>query len=51
MRTLLRVLGIVLAGSTILFLTGCQTDELSGRPWNTPKTWETGLPSALTEGR
>jgi len=32
---------------------GCRTggDDLSERPWNTPKSWETGLPSALTEGR
>lgn len=33
--------------------TGCHTggDDLSERPWNTPKSWENGLPSALTEGR
>ena len=32
---------------------GCHTggDDLSERPWNTPKSWENGLPSALTEGR
>ncbi len=32
---------------------GCRTggDDLSERPWNTPKSWENGLPSALTEGR
>ena len=31
---------------------GCRTeDELIGRPWNTPKSWESGLPSAMTEGR
>jgi hypothetical protein len=37
-----------------LGLAGCATSEsenLSERPWNTPKTWETGLPSTLNEGR
>jgi len=35
-------------------LAGCATTEsenLSERPWNSPRGWETGLPSALTEGR
>ena len=32
---------------------GCRTggEDLSERPWNSPKSWENGLPSALTEGR
>lgn len=32
---------------------GCATNEenLSERPWNTPKSWETGLPTGLTEER
>lgn len=37
-----------------LGLTGCattDTDNVSEMPWNTPKTWETGLPSTLNEGR
>jgi len=39
-------------GALLSALTGCRTeDELIGRPWNTPKSWETGLPSAMTEGR
>jgi hypothetical protein len=41
-----------LAGLMVWTLTGCRTeDELIGRPWNTPKSWETGLPAAMTEGR
>ena len=35
-------------------LSGCATtdsDELSARPWNTPKSWENGLPSGMMEGR
>ena len=41
---------LALAG---LMLSGCaSTDEnLSERPWNSPKTWETGLPSNINEGR
>jgi hypothetical protein len=42
---------LVLAG---LGLSGCATTEsenVSERPWNTPKSWENGLPSSMTEGR
>jgi hypothetical protein len=45
---------LVLLASCILSLTGCATredDEVSQRPWNSPKRWENGLPSAITEGR
>ena len=38
----------------ILAITGCastESDNLSARPWNSPKSWENGLPSAMTEGR
>jgi len=37
-----------------LALGGCATtdsENLSERPWNTPKSWENGLPSNMTEGR
>ena len=37
-----------------LVLTGCAStdnENLSERPWNSPKTWETGLPSNINEGR
>jgi hypothetical protein len=33
---------------------GCKTtepDNLSSRPWNTPRGWEHGLPSSINEGR
>lgn len=39
---------------TGLCLGGCATqdpDNLSSRPWNAPKSWETGLPSGMLEGR
>jgi hypothetical protein len=35
-------------------LSGCATaepDNLSVRPWNSPKGWESGLPSGMMEGR
>ena len=35
-------------------LTGCASsdpDNYSGRPWNSPKSWEGGIPSGMTEGR
>ena len=40
---------------TALGLSACSTtedtDNASVRPWNSPKGWETGLPSNMTEGR
>jgi hypothetical protein len=44
----------VLLASVVLSLTGCASTEpenYSARPWDSPRSWETGLPSALTEGR
>ncbi len=38
----------------VVALGGCATtdsENLSERPWNSPKSWENGLPSAMTEGR
>ena len=43
---------LVVLGS--LFLTGCattETDNLSVRPWNSPNSWESGLPAGMMEGR
>jgi hypothetical protein len=28
-----------------------ESDNASTRPWNTPKSWENGLPSTMSEGR
>jgi hypothetical protein len=55
MNTLLRLtlLALVLFGAALLF-TGCATTEpenLSERPWNSPRGWESGLPSSMNEGR
>lgn len=49
--SLLFLLLLVLAS---LGLNGCATndpDNLSSRPWNSPKSWETGLPTGIMEGR
>jgi len=46
------LLGLVVVSS--LCFTGCastESDNLSERPWNSPKGWETGLPSTINEGR
>lgn len=46
------LLGLVLLAT--LWLSGCastETDNLSERPWNAPKSWENGLPSGMFEGR
>jgi hypothetical protein len=47
------LLMLALAG---LGLCGCATDRadsenVSERPWNSPKGWENGLPSSMSEGR
>jgi len=42
---------LALAG---LVMSGCastESENLSERPWNSPKGWENGLPSTMTEGR
>jgi hypothetical protein len=48
--------GFLLASLLVLgwVVTGCQSPEsenLSSRPWNSPRGWEHGLPSSLNEGR
>lgn len=43
---------LLVVATTILG--GCSTpdpENASVRPWNAPKSWENGLPSAMTEGR
>jgi hypothetical protein len=45
---------ILLLVSGLILLSGCTTtdpDNLSVRPWNSPKGWENGLPSGMMEGR
>jgi len=55
MKALIRMLllSVILASSALVF-TGCATTEpenLSERPWNSPRGWESGLPSSMNEGR
>lgn len=42
-------------GAGLWALTGCATtddsENLSERPWNTPKSWEGGMPAGMMEGR
>jgi len=43
---------LALAGS--LLSTGCTTPDdqnLSSRPWAAPRSWESGLPASILEGR
>jgi hypothetical protein len=46
----------LLAWAALMLLSsGCATstesENLSSRPWNTPKNWEGGMPSGMFEGR
>jgi hypothetical protein len=55
MRTASTTLSALLLLALLVFVSGCQTDDntenASSRPWNTPKSWEGGFPTGLTEGR
>jgi hypothetical protein len=53
MKFRIRHLFALLIAAGVLSSVGCKTndDDDIVRPWNGPKTWETGLPAALTEGR
>ena len=42
---------IVLAAVALVGCASTESENLSERPWNSPKSWETGLPSGLMEGR
>jgi hypothetical protein len=39
----------------VLASSGCSTttesENLSSRPWNTPKSWQNGMPTGMFEGR
>lgn len=40
--------------AVVVALCGCasaESENASTRPWNSPKGWESGLPSGMTEGR
>ena len=52
LRSLFCLLFVVWAG---LAFSGCATTETAdndaSRPWNSPRGWESGLPSGINEGR
>lgn len=50
----MRAVFLVLLLACLALLCGCastEPDNVSARPWNSPKGWENGLPSGMTEGR
>ena len=48
---LLLLLVLAALGVTACSTTADDSDNASVRPWNSPKGWENGLPSNMTEGR
>jgi hypothetical protein len=52
-RSLSKLVFLLALAGLAAGLAGCSsTDEdMSQRPWNSPKTWESGLPSSMIEGR
>jgi hypothetical protein len=48
------LLALLLLASAFVFSACHTTDDIenaSARPWNSPKSWENGLPAVMTEGR
>jgi hypothetical protein len=53
-KTFQQFCALVLMAIGFLSLAGCATtedDNYSERPWNAPKTWESGIPQAMQQGR
>lgn len=48
---LLLLLLLAAMGLTACATSGEDSENASVRPWNSPKGWETGLPSNMMEGR
>lgn len=42
---------LVLLTVTLVGCASTETANESEMPWNTPKSWETGLPASVMEGR
>ncbi len=42
---------VVLAAMGLAGCASTESDNVSVRPWNSPRGWESGLPSTMTEGR
>ena len=45
------VLFLALVSSLLVGCSGPESANKSDRPWNTPRSWENGLPSGINEGR
>jgi len=50
-RSLLALLLALVAWGITACATTDDSDNASVRPWNSPRGWENGLPSNMTEGR
>ena len=42
---------LVLASLAVAGCASTEPDNMSARPWAAPKSWETGLPGGMMEGR
>lgn len=53
MKAILRAILLAAVVALGLTCTGCKStdDDISSRPWNSPKGWESGIPASMTEGR
>ncbi len=52
MKRLVRIAACLLFLGAVALVGGCASeDQVTTRPWNTPQSWENGLPASMTEGR
>lgn len=53
LRWMLRLALVGWFAAVAATVSGCKSndDDLVERPWNAPKSWETGLPAGMMEGR
>jgi hypothetical protein len=51
---LVRIIYMLVIIAGLVTLSGCITDEpenVSSRPWNTSRGWDSGMPSSINEGK
>lgn len=55
MKSISKAFLFALTVLTLAFVTGCsgteERSDLDEKPWNAPKSWETGIPQGMMQGR
>jgi hypothetical protein len=55
MKSISKAFLLALAVLTFTFATGCsgmsERSDIDEKPWNAPKSWESGIPQGMMQGR